>query len=561
MNPSPSQHHMGLSIPDSTAIPTAYEATIGNVWQTTTWKRDTLLELKGELLAAAAASNPDDHDATTTKWTSLDDLATERQQWDLHLLDGLHRIIQQVEDGDDAVGTTIQEEEEDPCLLFLQRLEHKITAEMGASAHLHSNNHAPWLLLSESEWNRYLTWCQQEMETILSTTAILQPARIYPPIVRDLLRREDETKWWQNDHFVSFLQEQPPPPPHDRSPPVDHLHDSSSLLLLHHSVIRYRLLWTSALIQQLQPSWHVLTTRSDQDMDRDAAAGTTTEVATRSMALPALVAVLRAYLGKSRPAVPSTGSDDDESSTTTTNNNNNDDHLNSSSDPRMDALWDLMDHDRDGRMDQSEMDRTCQFHVRATQAAIRRFVTEVLEVVPLDHPNYTSPPTINKEEEPNSFPTTTKSKSTGWRQRRRMRQDQAVFRKRLNHVLKYHFDNELEMSHRLRCIYSWANKQHQNNKINSILVEEDANHSGVMTSVVGRKRYVELYPKIARSEFRQVQRIHFPQLDGVGQEYMKSLREEFWILQGKGRQNRELQRDCTLFLVGVCFLDYIVLSL
>jgi hypothetical protein len=72
---------------------------------------------------------------------------------------------------------------------------------------------------------------------------------------------------------------------------------------------------------------------------------------------------------------------------------------------------------------------------------------------------------------------------------------------------------------------------------------------------------VELYPKIAVQEFREVQRIHFPQLNGIGQEYMKSLREEFWIVQGKRRQNRELQRDCTLFLLGVCIMDYIVLSL
>jgi hypothetical protein len=103
-------------------------------------------------------------------------------------------------------------------------------------------------------------------------------------------------------------------------------------------------------------------------------------------------------------------------------------------------------------------------------------------------------------------------------------------------ALKHHFENELEMPHRLRCIYGWANKQHQDNKMDSILVHEEG--GGVVTSVVGRKRYVELHPKIALNEFREVQGIHFQQLDRIGQECLSSFREDLWIQYTEGKDDR-----------------------
>jgi hypothetical protein len=139
-------------------------------------------------------------------------------------------------------------------------------------------------------------------------------------------------------------------------------------------------------------------------------------------------------------------------------------------------------------------------------------------------------------------------------------------------TLQHHFADELEMSNRMRCIYAWANKAHQNNKVDSILV--DANLSSSSTSrgggvvggnigatLMGRQRYVELHPKIALDEFREVQEIHFPQLNRVGSEFLSGLRDELLVHQGKGRQNRELQRDCAIFFTVVCILDYIILFL
>jgi hypothetical protein len=146
----------------------------------------------------------------------------------------------------------------------------------------------------------------------------------------------------------------------------------------------------------------------------------------------------------------------------------------------------------------------------------------------------------------------------GWRQQRREKKDKKMLTKMFQKTLKRHFEDELEMPHRLRCIYSWANKAHQSNKIDSVLVEDEG---GIVTSVVGRKRFVELHPKIAVSEFRQVQTVHFPHLDRVGPEYLHSFREDLLLHQGKGRQNRELLRDCALFFTAVCAIDFIVLLL
>ena len=95
-------------------------------------------------------------------------------------------------------------------------------------------------------------------------------------------------------------------------------------------------------------------------------------------------------------------------------------------------------------------------------------------------------------------------------------------------------------------------KAHQDNKLDSVMVDEGWS---------GRKRYVELSPKISLVEFREVQSIHFTHFDRIGAEILKSYREDLWVMQGKGRQNKELFRDSLLFLAGVSAIDYIILSL
>lgn len=109
-----------------------------------------------------------------------------------------------------------------------------------------------------------------------------------------------------------------------------------------------------------------------------------------------------------------------------------------------------------------------------------------------------------------------------------------------------HFEDEVEMPHRLRCIYAWAEKAHQDNKIDAIHID---------TGLGGRKRYVEVEPKISLSEFRDVQKEHFTHMDRVAEEMVKSFREDLWVDQGKGRQRAELQRNSFYFMLAICAVD------
>jgi hypothetical protein len=138
----------------------------------------------------------------------------------------------------------------------------------------------------------------------------------------------------------------------------------------------------------------------------------------------------------------------------------------------------------------------------------------------------------------------------GWRQRRQEKKIKKMLQKMFEKTTQSHFQDEVEINHRLRCIYAWAEKEHQNNKLDSVLVDE---------GWTGRKRYVELSPKISLSEFREVQQEHFTHLDRIGKEFLKSFREDLWVQQGKGRERAELLRDCLAFLTVVSIADYLIL--
>ena len=122
----------------------------------------------------------------------------------------------------------------------------------------------------------------------------------------------------------------------------------------------------------------------------------------------------------------------------------------------------------------------------------------------------------------------------------------------LDKAILKHFDDEVETPHRLRCIYAWAEKAHQDNKLQSIMVDAEGWSD--------RKRYVELSPKISLAEFREVQQEHFTHLDRIGTEILKSYREDLWVLQGKGRERKELIRDSALFMTAVSVADYLILA-
>lgn len=209
------------------------------------------------------------------------------------------------------------------------------------------------------------------------------------------------------------------------------------------------------------------------------------------------------------------------------------------------SCWELMVKENDGLLDQEEMNQVCLQVLKTSQTSLKDLMHDALG-------------------DPSS--------------RRDKRKNHRLI-KDFDKTLQQHFENELELPHRLRCIYSWANKGHQSNKVDSVLVEEDG--GGIATGVMGRKRYVELHPKISLDEFRevsnaltnnhahsptphvhnQVQSIHLPEIDEPAVEYLKSYRNDLLVKQGKGRQNRELLRDCSMFFAGVCAVDFVILSL
>ncbi|KAL3807457.1 hypothetical protein ACHAXA_002717 [Cyclostephanos tholiformis] len=160
------------------------------------------------------------------------------------------------------------------------------------------------------------------------------------------------------------------------------------------------------------------------------------------------------------------------------------------------------------------------------------------------------------EEEMTNLPAALNSKkSLSWRDRRRELKARKAFTNTLQTTLKRHFRDQVEAPHRLRCIYAWADKSHQNNKLDSIVVDS-SDDWGAASSIMGRKRFVELLPKISYPEFRNVQARHFPHLDKIGEEIAMSFKEDLWVLQGKRRQNKELRRDSFLFLFGISLVDF-----
>jgi hypothetical protein len=502
MASSAASPHIGVKLLDSKYIPTVQETIIGNVWQTSTSKRDKLLELKGEL---ASLSLPD----SGSKVPTLDDVATYRQKLDLWLVDGLRLIVKQVEAAlplSSICSSELTNENHSKIPLEVFGRINRIVSDVVGTE-------AADCQLQEVEWNRILSSAKQEIENALDSTEALQPHVLHS--IRDFLDVADaNSSLTQTPEFTAWLENYQ----QSRTEP------SSSLQIdFANAVTRYQLLSALALVKQLQLSWNTLTSITDQDTDRAAVQQETisSEVALiTTLSAKKLSDVIHAHL------------------------------IGSCSTGKIDTLWNLIDKDNDGLIDQVEMNHVCSIALLSSQGAVRQLLQEAIDAAPLDRlvdiqaDGFTAESTPNKE---------------SWRQKRRRVNDKKRLISLFQKTLNSHFDVELEMPHRLRCVYSWANKQHQDNKMDSVLVHEEG--GGVVTSVVGRKRYVELHPKIALNEFREVQGIHFPQLDRIGQECLSSFRDELWVQQGKGRQNRELQRDCAIFFVAVCLLDFIVLSL
>ena len=307
------------------------------------------------------------------------------------------------------------------------------------------------------------------------------------------------------------------PMPEDENLDASSLSAPSTLSSFQMAAFRYRLLLVQAAAQKLQTSWKTLVHVSDHDVDRAAVRGESREsLKVSTISAEKLNAVLQAFLKGTAP-------------------------------DRVDTLWNLLDRDEDILLEEVEMNEVANLAVAPVAPALEKLLTEATEVSlvrPLDLTGTNDAPSPPPEATP----------KLSWRKRRQEQKQKKKLIRTLQKALKRHFVDEVEMPHRLRCIYAWANKAHQNNQIDSVLVENEEGIAGFG----GRKRYVELPPKISLEEFREVQKEHFTHLDRVSAEYMKSYREDLWCLQGNGRQNRELYRDCAIFMSVVCATDIVI---
>jgi hypothetical protein len=275
------------------------------------------------------------------------------------------------------------------------------------------------------------------------------------------------------------------------------------------SVKRHRLGLIHAAANHLKESWDTLITITDADVDRAAVKDTSLDAKATTLPLQKLNAVLRSFAG---------GSCSDS----------------------VTAIWELLDRDDDGLLDQVEMDRVAYLATGSIQNAVQSLFHDAVKAFPVRTPL------------PKIGPDQMVPGPSGWRARRRDQKAEKRLMRLFQLTKKRHFEDEVEMPHRLRCIYAWAEKAHQGNKIDSVQVD---------AAFGGRKRYVELEPKISLAEFREVQSEHFPHLDRIGCELIRSFREDLLVEQGKGRQNRELRRDCLLFLTVVGVIDFVIVSL
>ena len=212
------------------------------------------------------------------------------------------------------------------------------------------------------------------------------------------------------------------------------------------AIVRFRLLLAQAAADHLKASWTALTTVSDQDIDRAAVTGLAIDKQATTLDAKKLEDVIVAFLTKDCAQ-------------------------------RTEAMWALMDRDNDGLLDETEMNQVCHLTVEPVRMALLRLFQEALDASPVRA-------LMTDLEDKGDSTKIAPPAPMGWRQRRRESKEKKKLSKLFRHTVQAHFVDEVEMPHRMRCIYAWANKGHQENKIDSVLVD-DAGWSG-------RKRYVEL---------------------------------------------------------------------
>lgn len=303
------------------------------------------------------------------------------------------------------------------------------------------------------------------------------------------------------------------------------------------STVLYRTLILRATAQTLLDNWDTITTVTSGDIDRAAVSKLSMSPQRSTVKAKNIQGVFDAYANKS-------------------------------SEEWVQAWWNLIDDDGDGLIDEDEMNNCVDLSIKPIHTALSDMVYLSFEACPvravgigtnseannawfLGGENISN---VSVTPSTNGSTATNLNRKLSWKNRRQELKARKALVKTFQATLDRHFRDQVETPHRLRCIYAWADKSHQDNKLDSILVDA-SEEWGAASSIVGRKRYVELTPKISYPEFRKEQARHFPHLDKIGEEIAMSFKEDLWVFQGKERQNKELRRDCFFFLLSVSLVD------
>ena len=525
----------------------------GGVWAQTSAKRDKLGELRMEL-----------------KWDlgqrTLDDCATSEEGLDLFLVDGVRAVVSLV-DGKIIKNVNVEEggsvEVTRPALHdFYLLLEEYATSLAGAGASAGASESEgdgevdddDAVQIDRQQFESHLANLLTHVEQIRLHHIAAPP----PPGIKteetskeQQLQQEGQQEQSQYEaapssliHMRDFLTFEPPK---DAKKIPTNLETDLSISIsqpLHECIEYFRILLLQACLQDLSTQWDALVKISDADLDRAATTGKILKVQ-ETISLGKVHKVLEAF-GK--------GSCSD----------------------RVEAMWGLMDKDHDGLLDQIEMDNAVYRSLAPMNHALKVFVEDCVEVWPMRGgrlPNQEIDYEMQGQGEEQEQEQVKKGRYRKWKEARAEKKAKKIVLKLLDRAIKRHFQIDVEVEHRLRCVYAWAEKKHQDGKLQSVLVDnsgvtgEGAEENGSTASTppsgglfTGRQRYVELDPKISYAEFREVQQEHFAHLDKVGEELCTSFKEELWILQGKRRQDAELRREGFAFLAVVGLIDFAIIS-
>jgi hypothetical protein len=500
----------------------------GGVWAQTSARQSKLADLKLELK----------HDKGQY---TLELAATAEEKQDLYLVHGLNVIAQHTDQGWDAVSNAVKEETTtDVCVKHPNDNELSQMTEyldkLALDCHIDSHKDK----LESVTYNTFLTGVAQKAEVLLSkidtntnmedgkteksasAAALLHVRDIFHPTPLEHMDK-DVTLDKELRQLVVV------------SPSSDVDVDADDVLFdkelakeqekvarhLQTCVVRFRLIMVAKAAEQLAKSWDSLTKLTDSDVDRAAVDDVDVSDVQQKISLSQtdVVKVLQAY---------ATGTCAD----------------------RIEALWKLTDHDGDGMLDQEEMDQVVYMSIDPVKDALRLLTNEVVMGTPVR----SSGSTVTED----TAGTETKEPKKSFLQRRREARLQKRLLKFSEIAYNNHFDREVEIPHRLRCAYAWADKQHQNGEIKSVLVDSAGAGSSGTAGFGGRKRYVEFHPKISYQEFRTEQNEFFDHLDRVGEELLKSFRDEILLHQGTGRQNKDARNEVGVFFVILLAADVLL---